>query len=116
MDDLQELIVVFDAPESVDRLTELDLQEGLVKYEILPMAYTALTGDQISTVAGWDTVRRVCKAVELEFYNDDSRDITGVDAVQSELGYDGSSVDTVVIDSGFSGPHPDFDGRLESNW
>ncbi|WP_306057273.1 S8 family peptidase [Natronococcus wangiae] len=114
--DLQEVIVVFDAAESVDRLTDLDLREGLVEYEVLPMAYTALTGDQLSTVAGWDSVRRVRKAVALEFYNDDSREATGVSSVQSDLGYDGSSVDAVVIDSGFSGPHPDFDGRLESNW
>ncbi|MFC4437114.1 MULTISPECIES: S8 family serine peptidase [Natrialbaceae] len=115
-DEVQEVIVVFDAAESVGRLADLDLREGLVEYEVLPMAYTALTGDQLSSVADWDSVRRVRKAVELGFYNDDSREATGVSAVQSDLGYDGSSVDAVVIDSGFSGPHPDFDGRLESNW
>ncbi|MFC7233168.1 S8 family serine peptidase [Saliphagus sp. GCM10025308] len=115
-DALQEVIVVFDDAESVGLLGDLDLQAGLVEYEVLPMAYTALTGDQLTTVTDWDAVRRVSKAVELEFYNDDSREATGADVVQSDFGYDGSSVDTVVIDSGFSGPHPDFDGRLESNW
>lgn len=80
------------------------------------MTYTVLSGEQISTVAGWSGVCRVQKAVELEYFNDDSRAVTGVDVVQNELGYDGSSVDVAIIDSGFSGPHPDFDGRLESNW
>ena len=112
-----EAIVVFDSRDAMSRLpTDLDLQVGLHEYEVLPMSYTALTPDQIRTVADWESVRRVEKAVELELYNDDSRAATGVEAVQNELGYDGSSVDAVVIDSGFSGPHPDFEGRLESNW
>jgi serine protease AprX len=112
-----EAIVVFDSRDAMSRLpADLDLQVGLHEYEVLPMSYTALTPDQIRTVADWESVRRVEKAVELELYNDDSRAATGVEAVQNELGYDGSSVDAVVIDSGFSGPHPDFEGRLESNW
>ncbi|WP_267642120.1 S8 family serine peptidase [Haloarchaeobius amylolyticus] len=109
-------IVVFDSRESMDRLDDLDLQAGRHEYRELPMTYTALTPDQLTTVAGWDGVRRVKKAEELEWFTDDSRELTGVDVVQDELGYDGSSVDAVVIDSGFSGPHPDFEGRLESNW
>jgi serine protease AprX len=112
-----EAIVVFDARDAMSRLpSELDLQAGLHEYSVLPMSYTALTPDQITTVADWDSVRRVRKAVELDYFNDDSREATGADVVQNELGYDGSSVDVAVIDSGFSGPHPDFEGRLESNW
>ncbi|MCT9095476.1 S8 family serine peptidase [Haloarchaeobius sp. HME9146] len=109
-------IVVFDSRESMGRLDDLDLQVGKHEYRELPMTYTALTPDQLTTVADWDGVRRIKKAEELEWFTDDSRELTGVDVVQDELGYDGSSVDAVVIDSGFSGPHPDFEGRLESNW
>ncbi|WP_266074808.1 S8 family serine peptidase [Haladaptatus caseinilyticus] len=111
-----EVLVVFDARESMDRLTDLDLPKGKHEYSVLPITYTALSSDAIRTAAGWDDVRRIRKAVELAYHNDDSRDAMGVDVVQQELGYDGSSVDAVVIDSGFSGPHPDFEGRLESNW
>jgi serine protease AprX len=115
-DALHEVIVVFDEKTTVARLTDdLDLQAGIHEYAVLPMAYTALTSDQVRTVAGWDGVRRVRKAVELEYFNDDARGLLGVDAA-NDLGYDGSSVDVTVIDSGFSGPHPDFEGRVESNW
>ncbi|WP_435361023.1 S8 family serine peptidase [Haloarchaeobius sp. DFWS5] len=109
-------IVVFDSREAMSRLDDLDLPVGKHEYSELPMTYTALTPDQLTTVADWNEVRRVKKAEELEWFTDDSRGITGVDAVQADLGYDGSGVDAVVIDSGFSGPHPDFEGRLESNW
>jgi serine protease AprX len=109
-------IVVFDGRDSMSRLDDLDLQVGKHEYDVLPMTYTALTPDQLTTVAGWEGVRRVKKAEELDYFSDDARTLTGVDAVQSDLGYDGSSVDVAVIDSGFSGPHPDFEGRLESNW
>jgi serine protease AprX len=115
-DDPIEAIVVFDSGDAVSRLTDLDLARGLYEYSVLPMAYTALTPDQIGSVGGWDSVRRVKKAETLEWVNDDSRDVTGVDTVQNELGYDGSTVDAVVIDSGIDGSHPDFEGRVESNW
>jgi serine protease AprX len=112
----QEGIVVFDSRESMARLDDLDLPAGSHEYRELPMTYTALTPDQLTDVAGWDGVRRVKQAEELDYFTEDSRELTGVDAVQRDLGYDGSRVDAVVIDSGFSGPHPDFEGRLESNW
>ncbi len=111
-----EAIVVFDGRDSMNRLDDLSLERGKHEYEVLPMTYAALTPDQLTSVAGWEEVRRVKKAVELDYFLDDAREATGVDAVQNEMGYDGSSVDAVVIDSGFSGPHPDFEGRLESSW
>jgi serine protease AprX len=114
--DPRECIVVFDGRDAMSRLDDLDLQVGKHEYDVLPMTYTALTPDQLTSVADWDAVRRVKKAEELDYFSDDARALTGADAVHSDLGYDGSSVDAVVIDSGFSGPHPDFEGRLESNW
>ncbi|MFB6127318.1 MAG: S8 family serine peptidase [Halolamina sp.] len=112
----QEAVVVFDARSSMTRLHDLDLSAGVHEYDVLPMTYTALTTEQIETVAGWDEVRRVRENEELTYLNDDVRDVTEVDAVREELGYDGDGVDVAVIDSGFSGPHPDFEDRLESNW
>lgn len=111
-----ECVVVFDGRDAMSRLGDLDLEVGRHDYDVLPMTYTALTPDQLTTVAGWDDVQRVKQAEELEYFSDDARTLTGAEAVQSDLGYDGSAVDVVVIDSGFSGPHPDFEGRLESNW
>ena len=111
-----EAIVVFDDRSSMDRLLDLDLPDGSYEYEVLPMTYTTLSTDQIETVAGWDSVRRVRKNERLEYLNDDSTEITGANAVREDLGYTGESVDVAVIDSGFSGPHPDFEGRIDSNW
>lgn len=111
-----EAIVVFDARNAMDRLLDLSLPDGHHEYDVLPMTYTTLTTDQIEEVASWASVRRVRANEELEYYNDDATAITGADAVRSDLGYDGSGVDVAVIDSGFSGPHPDFDGRVDSNW
>ncbi|WP_227375345.1 S8 family peptidase [Haladaptatus halobius] len=113
---LHEVLVVFDSRDAMSRLIDLELPDGRHEYSTLPITYAALSTDQVRSVAGWDGVCRVRKAVELEYFNDDSRGAMGVDAVQRELGYDGSSVDAVVIDSRFIGPHPDFEGRLESNW
>lgn len=42
----QEVIVVFDSIESVERLSTLDLVKSFYAYNELPMAYTALTGDR----------------------------------------------------------------------
>lgn len=113
---LQESIVVFESNADVDKLDALDLVEGFFGYEVLPIGYTKLTGTQIETVAGWDSVRRVEANRELELYNDDGRDVTGVSKVQSDLGYTGESVHAVVIDSGIDGDHPDLAGNIETNY
>lgn len=113
---LQDALVVFDANESVERLGELDLADGFHRYRVLPIGYTRLDPDQLSTVAGWDEVRRVKRAEELELYNtDESREAMAVNAAQN-LGYTGAGVDVVVIDTGVNASHPGVDGRVESNW
>lgn len=111
-----EALVVFTDRSSMDRLLDLSLPDGYHEYDVLPITYTTLTTDQIEEVASWDSVRRVRANEELEYYNDDATEVTGANAVHEDLGYDGTGVDVAVIDSGFSGPHPDFEGRIDSNW
>lgn len=124
-DEPQEAIVVFDENDSVSLLDSFDLVEGYFGYRVLPMAYTRLTGEQVSALAERDEVRYVSETFELEYYNDaESRQAMHVEAVNAAafdgvsdtLGFDGSGVDAVVIDSGIDGSHPDFQGRIESNY
>jgi serine protease AprX len=108
---LQESLVVFDSNDDVDQLGTLNLTNGYHKFDVLPIGYTELSVNQLETVADWDSVRYVQKNVELDYYNDDSREVTGVNDVQSDLGYTGDGVHTAVIDSGVDGDHPDLESR-----
>ncbi|WP_129116920.1 S8 family serine peptidase [Halegenticoccus tardaugens] len=115
-DALQEALVVFASNDDVDRLGALDLAEGYLAFEVLPVGYATLTGAQIETVAGWPEVRRVQANRELEYYNDDGREVTGVETVQSADGYTGESAHAVVIDSGVDGDHPDLADAIDANY
>ena len=113
---LYESLVVFDSNDEVDLLADLDLLNGYHKFEVLPVGYTELSADQIRELADWDSVRYVQRNVELEYYNDDAREVTGAGAVQNQKGYTGSSVHSAVIDSGVDGLHPDLQSSLVANW
>jgi serine protease AprX len=113
---LKEALVVFTSNDQVDRLRHLDLESGYHRFEVLPIGYTELTSDQIRTVADWAEVRYVQKNVELDYHNDDARETTEATTVQTELGYTGPNVHTVVIDSGVDGDHPDLEDDLVRNW
>ena len=115
-DSLQEALVVFTSNEQVDRLRHLDLDSGYHRFEVVPVGYTELTTDQIETVADWAEVRYVQKNVELDYHNDDAQSTTKADTVQSDLGYTGENVHSVVIDSGVDGDHPDLEDDLVHNW
>lgn len=113
---LQEVIVVFDSRDAVDRLGELSLAEGYYKFKQFPFGYTKLTGAQLMQVASWSETVYLQDNHTIELHNDDSRDVTGVQAVQQELFYTGESVHAVVIDSGIDGDHPDFEETLRHNF
>ncbi|PSP66966.1 hypothetical protein BRC85_07735 [Halobacteriales archaeon QS_1_69_70] len=113
---LQESLIVFDDSESATRLDSLDLEEPYQVFEHVDIAWTFLDADQLQTVAGWPSVRRVKRAEELEWYNDStSRESMAVDAAH-ELGYDGEDAHFAIIDSGINGSHPGFRGRVEANY
>ncbi|WP_435334902.1 S8 family serine peptidase [Haloarchaeobius sp. TZWWS8] len=112
----QEVLVVFDSNAAVDRLRHLDLDVGYHKFEVLPIGYTKLTGSQIETVADWPEVQYVEANAELDYHNDDAREVTRAAQVQDEYFYTGESVHAVVIDSGVDGDHPDLQANLRHNF
>lgn len=115
--ELQESLVVFDSSDAPDRLGDLDLAEGYHVFEHLDIAWTFLRPDQLRVVADWDSVLRVKRAEELEWYNDStSRQSMAVPDVHDNLAYVGEDAHVVVIDSGINASHPALQGRVESNW
>ncbi|WP_276245653.1 S8 family serine peptidase [Haladaptatus sp. YSMS36] len=114
--DLQEVLVVFDSNDNVDLLSQFDLDAGYFKFDVLPIGYAKLTGDQIATVAEIPAVRYVQANRELDYHNEDSREATGADIVQNNLFYTGETAHSVVIDSGIDGDHPDHETNLQHNW
>lgn len=112
----REVIVVFRSRSAVDRLADLQIAEGYYSFKQLPFGYAKLTGEQLRRVAGWSDVEYVQENHDIEFHNDDARDVTGVQAVHEQLGYTGGSVHVVVIDSGIDGDHPDFEETLRHNF
>jgi serine protease AprX len=118
----QEAIVVFRETGDQAVLDGFDLPRGRYDYDVLPMSWTELEGDQVAALAEREAVRYVSDTFELEYYNDtESRKAMHVEAVNSAAGFTdaefaGAGVDTVVIDSGINGSHPDFQGRLAGNY
>ncbi|QLD90274.1 S8 family serine peptidase [Natronomonas salina] len=113
---LQEVIVVFEDNDDVDVLERFDLADGYYRFQVLPFGYTRATGDQIERIAALDSVRYVEKNRELEYHNDDARELTGAAAAQEDLVETGAGAHTVVIDSGVDGYHPDLQPNLRNNF
>ena len=114
--DRHEALIVFDGDEAVDRLDLLDLVDGYRKYRTLPIGYAPLTTAQLREVLDWPSVVSVTPNHELEYYNDDGRELTGAARVQRDLGYTGENVEVAVIDTGVNGSHPDLRDNLASNY
>ena len=117
---LQEALVVFESNADVDRLRHLDFAHDRAadyhRFAVLPIGYTVLTGGQIETVAGWNSVRYVEANKDLELHNQEAREVTGTTEVQTRDFYTGESIHAVVIDSGIDGDHPDHRDDLQHNF
>lgn len=102
---LQEALIVFTSTDPVDRLRHLDLESGYHRFEVLPIGYTELTGDQIETVADWPEVRYVQANAELEYYNDETRNWRYVDPLSSSEGTTWEEAGMVDSDDNGHGTH-----------
>ena len=112
---VQEIIVVFEDREDVDALERFDLPDGYYKFEALPYGYTRAEGEVIEEIAGLESVRWIDYNHELELHNENSRELTGAEAVHEELDVTGDGVHVALIDSGIA-PHPDLVDKIEHNF
>jgi serine protease AprX len=110
----QEALVVVESRSQLAQLERLSLD--LYTFDVLPVVYGRLTPEEIDAVADLSGVRRVVPNHDVEFHNDDAREVTGVAAVREAYGYTGEDIHAVVIDSGLDGSHPDFQGRIRHNY
>ena len=119
-DALQEALVVFESNDAVDQLADFALPNGFYAFDVLPIGYTEVGGGLLEEIAALDSVRRVERNKELDYYNDDTREVTRAEEVQSgsglSTGYSGEGVHTAVIDSGVDGDHPDLGANVAHNW
>ena len=114
---VQDVLVTFDRQENVHALERFDLVAGYHAFASFPIAYTRMTGDQIERVARLSTVWSVEANRDLEYHNDDARELTGAETVQTAgRRYTGESAHVAVVDSGVDGDHPDFSERLVANY
>jgi serine protease AprX len=91
-----------------------DLGVAYYAFEVLPLVYVEEPGPTLETLAGLAGVVRVEADRDLEWFNDDAREVTGVSNVQSD--YDGSSTHVAVVDSGADPTHPDLDIANNYQW
>lgn len=112
-DVIQEALIVFDARDDVSLLDTLGID--YYAFEVLPIAYVKAAGPVLSTVADLASVRSVEANRELDYFNADTRSLTGVNSVQSDYGYTGETVHAAVIDTGVDGSHPDL-GNVERSY
>lgn len=84
-------------------------------WELFDMARMVLNKDEIAKVTSWAEVLFVEPSRQIEYYNAEGRTLTNSEYVQQELGYDGSSVEVAIIDTGADGTHPDLENMLY-NW
>ncbi|WP_227380578.1 S8 family serine peptidase [Haladaptatus halobius] len=114
-----EALVVFQRNDDVERLGMLAV-DGFHQFNVLPIGFVVLTSEQIRTVATWPSVQGVYANKELEWHNDDARELTKAKPVQDGTGlnwpYTGESVHAAVLDTGTDGDHPDLVNNLQANW
>jgi serine protease AprX len=112
---LQEIVVVFEQDADVSVLDRLTLPEGYHEFQALPYVYTKATGDVIESIAELESARWIDYNHEIEFHNDDTREMTGAQTVHDEFDITGEGVHVALIDTGIA-PHPDLVGKIENNY
>ncbi|WP_047982815.1 S8 family serine peptidase [Ornithinibacillus californiensis] len=125
-----QVIVTFEGEEEPS-LINLELLEDLgvtkaISLSSLPMVATVLTESQIEALQNEASVRSIYLNKKMEYFNEDSRNITGVVDVRNDanmidqnggLPVTGEGVGVVVNDSGVDGLHADvqFGDNLVQN-
>ncbi|MEC5423795.1 S8 family serine peptidase [Virgibacillus sp. C22-A2] len=110
---------------NLDLLEQLGITKGITLAS-LPMVATLVTEDQIEALQSDESVRSVYLNSKLEYFNEDSTDITGVNEVRTDndmrvqnggMPVTGDGVGVVVNDSGVDGLHQDhaFGDHLVQN-
>jgi serine protease AprX len=114
-----EVIVTFhgEGPPTSAQLDRLRLM-GLtgVSLRALPMAGVLATRSQVNTLAGMSDVRSLWLNEQLEYENDDSTALTGVDRMMTDprlrnamgLPTSGKGIGIMINDSGIDATHPDL--------
>ena len=101
-------------------LEEIGIETGISMHS-LPIAGVIATKDQIDLLAKNSEVRSIYLNSELEYFNEESTDITGVDKVRTDDGFrkengglpvSGKGVGVVINDSGVDGTHKDHEFGL----
>lgn len=102
------------AESQVTQLLNLGITHG-VQFKNLPVIGVLATKSQIEAISDFDGVRSVFANREMELYNADARQITGVADVQGEdfanrngIEYTGKGSTVLVIDSGIDAAHQDL--------
>lgn len=118
--DKLQVIVTFDREQALGAgeialLRSLGIAEG-VTLASLPIAGVLATPSQIEALAARPDVISIWPNHRLEYFNDGSRQSTGVDRVRTDsrlrtgtgMPFSGKGVTVVVNDSGIDGSHPDL--------
>ena len=87
-----------------------------IYFRELPIAGVLATPAQVTQIAGLSGVRSVWLNEQLEYENDGSTEITGVDRMRTDrnlrastgLPYSGKGIGVLINDSGIDGTHPDL--------
>jgi serine protease AprX len=117
--DTVEVIVSFDqdGPLNSSQVALLDsLAIGGLYFEKLPMAGVLVLAADVDQLADIDGIRSLWLNEELEYDNDRSTAISGVDRMRADsnlrtgmgLPYSGKGIGVLVNDSGIDGHHPDL--------
>ncbi|WP_343862502.1 S8 family peptidase [Aliiglaciecola litoralis] len=100
--------------DQLEHLSGLGISQA-VQFSSVPIIGVVANVDQIQAIAQRDDVRSVWLNRQLEYFNSDARQITGVDALQGEdfvarngMEYTGKGVTIMVNDSGIDATHLDL--------